>query len=159
MSKKAFTLVEMMIVVAIIAVLAGVALPQYQKYIRKSQSVEYIKELKSLANAQSIYKSINGKYLGFSFSSYDGSFAQKLAFDILTYYEPRFGYDYTVRKCEGTIPGIILKIGNGSDKHIYYVIPSNITLNNTSDKTLLDNGFYTYDYINNTNSTTFPECP
>jgi len=60
--KKGFTLVEMMIVVAIIAILAGVAIPQYLKYVRKSEAVEAIGFLKQIVDAQSIYRSSHGKF-------------------------------------------------------------------------------------------------
>lgn len=38
--KRGFTLIEMLIVVAIVAVLASIAIPQYQDYIVKSQASE-----------------------------------------------------------------------------------------------------------------------
>lgn len=38
--QRGFTLIELMVVVAIIAILAGIAMPQYNEFIRKSQVAE-----------------------------------------------------------------------------------------------------------------------
>jgi len=50
--KKAFTLIEMMIVVAIIAILAMIAVAQYTRYIEKSRNSAALTLLQNLALAQ-----------------------------------------------------------------------------------------------------------
>ncbi|MDM1735277.1 pilin [Acinetobacter towneri] len=46
--QKGFTLIELMIVVAIIGILAAIAIPQYQNYVTKSQVTRVVGELGSL---------------------------------------------------------------------------------------------------------------
>ena len=47
-AQKGFTLIELMIVVAIIGILAAIAIPQYQNYVTKSQVTRVIGETGSL---------------------------------------------------------------------------------------------------------------
>jgi prepilin-type N-terminal cleavage/methylation domain-containing protein len=60
--RSGFTLVEMMIVVAIIAILAGIAVPMYTKYVRKSESMEAVRLMKQIADAEATYFSTHSKY-------------------------------------------------------------------------------------------------
>ncbi|WP_027909870.1 pilin [Pseudomonas sp. URMO17WK12:I4] len=50
-AQKGFTLIELMIVVAIIGILAAIAIPQYQTYVAKSQVSRVMSETGSLRTA------------------------------------------------------------------------------------------------------------
>ncbi len=61
-NKKGFTLIEMLVVVLIIGILAGIALPQYKKAVMKSRYATLKNLTKSISDAQDIYHLSNGEY-------------------------------------------------------------------------------------------------
>ena len=63
-AQKGFTLIELMIVVAIIGILAAVAIPQYQDYTARTQVSRVVGEVNALkSNAESIFN--NGGQIGY----------------------------------------------------------------------------------------------
>ncbi len=61
-NKGGFTLIELLVVVLIIGILAGVALPQYQKAVEKSRVASALAFGRGVMTAQDAYYMANGTY-------------------------------------------------------------------------------------------------
>ena len=60
---KSFTLIELMIVVAIIAILAAIAIPQYKKFQAKAKAAEAKTNLGAIATCEEAYHAENDEYI------------------------------------------------------------------------------------------------
>jgi type IV pilus assembly protein PilE len=60
---KGFTLIELMIVVAIVGILAAIAYPSYQEHVRKSRRADAQTAILELAQFMERHYTSNGKYL------------------------------------------------------------------------------------------------
>ena len=79
--QKGFTLIELMIVVAIIGILAAIAIPQYQNYIAKSQVSRGMAEMGAMKTAYEDCLN-NGKLLT---KTCDMGFTASLTYDFEVY--------------------------------------------------------------------------
>lgn len=63
LKSRGFSLIELMIAVAIVAILAAIAYPSYQEHVRKSRRADCAGALTGLANAMERHFTINTSYL------------------------------------------------------------------------------------------------
>jgi len=70
-SKKGFTLVEIMIVVAIIALLAAIAVPNFLRARKRSQATRVLEDLRNIDSAIDLYAIENNKGTGAAFGWQD----------------------------------------------------------------------------------------
>lgn len=61
-NKRGFTLIEVLVVVVILGVLAGLALPVYQGQVEKSRAAEALAQLDAMRSSMIRYFSQNGTY-------------------------------------------------------------------------------------------------
>ena len=73
--KRGFTLLEILIVIVILAVLAGLAIPIYAASVEKSRAQEAIQGLSQARGAMLRYFASNGTYVGATLRAFGGAAA------------------------------------------------------------------------------------
>ena len=100
-TQRGFTLIEMMIVVAIIGILAAISYPSYQQYVIKSKRTDMMSEMHNIASIIESRKLAQGSYSAISAG---------VKTDFVTAY-PRQGtqlYDVTINPSPLTPPNNVL---------------------------------------------------
>jgi prepilin-type N-terminal cleavage/methylation domain-containing protein len=62
MNNKAFTLMELMVVVVIVGIIAAFAIPNYTKANNKAEERQLITNLRAIISAEEVYKAQTGNY-------------------------------------------------------------------------------------------------
>ena len=63
-NEKGFTLIELMIVIAIIGILAAIAIPQFSNYRIRANNSAALSDARNFATAQEVYYTDNNLYAG-----------------------------------------------------------------------------------------------
>ncbi len=137
--KGGFTLVEMMIVVAIIAILASVAIPQYTKYVRKSETAEAVRFLKQMVDAQSTYRASHQKF-------YVSPNDMNKTLQVLNVDSPGGEFEYGMKAGDTTVLVRANKIGESDYIYMFYPVTNSDKISSYNEDEW-DSGVYTLDYI------------
>ncbi|WP_173911730.1 type IV pilin protein [Acinetobacter sp. Marseille-Q1618] len=68
-NKNGFTLIELMFVIVIVTIIAAVAIPTYQQYIRRAEAAKVNQEMLRIAQELEKHKTRNFSYVGFALGS------------------------------------------------------------------------------------------
>ncbi len=108
--QQGFTLIELMIVVAIIAILAAIALPAYQNYIKRSKVTEGIVAVDACKASVSEYVASMNTLPNDITEAGCGNFAASQYVSSLTY-------------AAGSITATYKSVGTGVDGETYVLVP------------------------------------
>lgn len=72
---RGFTLIELMIAVAVIAILAAIAIPSYSEYVRTSRRAQAKADLVEYATQAERFHTVNNTYEGYEFPNGSNSIA------------------------------------------------------------------------------------
>lgn len=78
---RGFTLTEMMVVILLVGVLAIIAIPIYEKYIRQTKASEARSMVGAIVAAEKAYAQKNGVFLAVAKNDYQ-AFSEKLKVDV-----------------------------------------------------------------------------
>ena len=114
--QKGFTLIELMIVIAIIGILAAIAIPQFNAYRKRSYNSSAVADLRNAATAQEAYFVDESTYCGATGTligpTYGLYLSDKVAFAIkshnastyrMTAYHPSGSNSYIIRGPGGSV--------------------------------------------------------
>lgn len=76
-AQRGFTLIELMIVVAIIGVLAAIAYPSYQRYVIKTKRTDMMSEMQNIASTIESRKLAQGRYSNDLISGLGGDYPKQ----------------------------------------------------------------------------------
>ncbi len=117
-----FTLIELVITVAVVGILAAIALPSYQQYVIRSKRSAAQAQMMDIANREQQYLLANRSY------------ADKTALEASGYSLPpevSSGYDYSITLATGAVPGFTVTFAPKGNQ----ASDVTLTLNNEGLKT------------------------
>lgn len=145
MKKSGFTLIELMIVVAIIAFLAIISVPSFSRFLAKAKRAEAYMNLSSIYAAEKAYWAEHGKYsdqldgqggIGWKPEGYKGGGAQEKFYYTYGFGSGSEGKNYFTGKLNA--PASALSLSKADDKGFIAVAAGDIDGDGNMDILIVD---------------------